>query len=117
MKCSTEASTGVLFSDLRYVDSPGACIVAPCMVGICAKAKAQAKVARFQTGYRGYVGVVGLSWFDDSRGRWAGPRGCILASRWMRCWAKALATRLWRCWGSVGVELHVEAVVMAKYES
>ncbi|KAH8625403.1 hypothetical protein IG631_19282 [Alternaria alternata] len=56
MKCSTEASTGVLFSDLRYVDSPGACIVAPCMVGICAKAKAQAKVARFQTGYRGYVG-------------------------------------------------------------
>jgi len=32
MKCSTEASTGVLFSDLRYVDRPGACIVARCMV-------------------------------------------------------------------------------------
>jgi hypothetical protein len=35
MKCSTEASTGLHFSDLRYVDKPGACIVAPAMVRVC----------------------------------------------------------------------------------
>jgi hypothetical protein len=29
MRCSTEGSTGVVFSDLRNVDKPGACMVAP----------------------------------------------------------------------------------------
>lgn len=29
IKCSTEGSTGVVLSDLRNVDRPGACIVAP----------------------------------------------------------------------------------------
>jgi hypothetical protein len=85
--------------------------------GNLCESKGAGESRKISNGISRVCGVVGLSWFDDSRGRWAGPRGCILASRWMRCWAKALATRLWRCWGSVGVELHVEAVVMAKYES
>jgi hypothetical protein len=29
MRCSTEGSTGVVLRDLRNVDSPGACMVAP----------------------------------------------------------------------------------------
>ena len=35
MKCSTEGSTGVVLSDLRNVDRPGACIAAPwAMLGV-----------------------------------------------------------------------------------
>lgn len=30
MRCSTEGSTGVVLSDLRNVERPGACIAAPC---------------------------------------------------------------------------------------
>lgn len=30
IRCSTEGSTGVVLSDLRNVDRPGACIAAPC---------------------------------------------------------------------------------------
>lgn len=35
IKCSTEGSTGVVLSDLRNVDRPGACVAAPCaMAGL-----------------------------------------------------------------------------------
>jgi hypothetical protein len=32
IRCSTEGSTGVVLSDLRNVDRPGACVVAPCAI-------------------------------------------------------------------------------------